>query len=363
MIIFIVVILFIGIGFYVLLQQPQFGKAPSDKRLERIKLSPNYKDKHFKNIHYTPQLTEGTNMISVLVKFFFKKSKRGKPAKPLPSVKTNLQQLDVNDDVLVWFGHSSYYMQLDGKKLLVDPVFSGHASPFTFMTKSFAGADIYTADDFPEIDYLVITHDHYDHLDYETISKLKPKVKKVITSLGIGAHLEHWGYDSSIISEADWNDEITDKEFKLLAVTARHFSGRTYKRDNTIWSSFILTTPSYKIFIGGDSGYDDHFKNIGDAFGPFDLVLLENGQYNESWKYIHMMPEEAVQAAIDLKAKKLMPVHWGKFALSIHAWDEPIIRLTTEAKNKNVSIIHPMIGEMYNLNQPAPQIEWWKELQ
>jgi L-ascorbate metabolism protein UlaG (beta-lactamase superfamily) len=215
----------------------------------------------------------------------------------------------------------------------------------------------------PAIDYLFITHDHWDHLDYETVKKLKPKVNQVITSLGTGAPLEHWGFDPDRIIEKDWNEQADlGGGFRITATPARHFSGRGFKRNQSMWASFVLQTPSKKIFIGGDSGYDTHFVKIGQDYGPFDLALLECGQYNNAWRFIHMLPEQTVQAAIDLKARVLMPVHWGKFALALHAWDEPIERATIEAHRLNVPIIHPMIGEEVNLNEPVASTMWWKEI-
>jgi L-ascorbate metabolism protein UlaG (beta-lactamase superfamily) len=269
--------------------------------------------------------------------------------------------LDPEKDVLVWFGHSSYFMQIDGKKMLVDPVFSGNASPFSFAVKSFKGSDIYSVEDFPSIDYLFITHDHWDHLDYKTVKKLKAKVGKIFTGLGTGAHFEHWGFDPKSIIELDWNENtIPDNGFTVTYTPGRHFSGRGFKRNQSIFGAFVLQTPNKKVFIGGDSGYDTHFAKIGEEHGPFDLALLECGQYNEYWKYIHMMPEQTVQAAIDLKAKTMMPVHWAKFTLALHAWDESIVMATKEAQRLAVPIIHPMIGELVDLNDFGSQTEWWK---
>ena len=345
---------------WLFMQQPQFGNVPAGARLERIQRSPNYKDAAFQNLNNTPSLAEGVSYYTVFKEFFFGKSKRVKPSSPLPSKKENLKALRADEDILVWFGHSSYFMQLDGKRILVDPVFSGSASPLGFGTKSFEGADVYTVDDMPEIDILFLTHDHYDHLDYKTIVALRPKVKKIITSLGVGAHLERWGYDAGIITEGDWGEEVLrDTGFVVNTAPARHFSGRRFKRNGTLWLSFILTTPKWKIYIGGDSGYDNHFVKIGNEYGPFDLAILEDGQYNQYWKYIHMIPEEVVQAAIDLKAKRLLPVHWAKFALSLHDWDEPIMRVVKESKARNMLLLHPLIGEVVNLNGPAKQEEWW----
>ena len=345
---------------WVVMQQPQFGKQPGAERLKRMSQSPHYKDGVFENLSHTPSLAEGVSYYTVIKDFIFGKSKRNKPDTELPVVETDLHALPIDKDVLVWFGHSSYFMILGGKRILVDPVLSGHASPFSFSTKGFAGTDAYNSDDIPEIDYLFITHDHYDHLDYDTIAALRPKVKRVITALGVGEHLEYWGYNPVIITETDRYEQVVlDEGFVVDTAPARHFSGRRFKRNGTLWLSFIFTTPGRKIFIGGDSGYDTHFADIGREHGPFDLVILEDGQYNKYWKYIHMMPEEVVQAAIDLKGKRLLPVHWGKFALSLHAWDEPIIRVVNESKNKAMPLLHPMIGEVVHLDDMQPQSEWW----
>ena len=361
MIVFFIIILVLTAIVYLFIQQPQFGSLPSGERMERIEKSPNYKNGQFQNLTNTPALTEGVSYTGVMREFFFGKSKRGTPVDPLPSKKTDLFHLNPEKDVLVWFGHSSYFMQLDGKKFLVDPVLSGNASPLKFTTRSFKGSDVYTTDDIPPVDYLFISHDHYDHLDHQSIVLLKSKVGKVITGLGVGAHLERWGYDVNIIIEKDWNEElILDKGFVVNTTPARHFSGRGFKRNGSLWLSFVLTTPSNKIFIGGDSGFDTHFTTIGNQYGPFDLVILENGQYNQNWKYIHMMPEEVVQAAKDLKAKKLFPVHWSKFSLAIHAWDEPMIRLSTEAKRKGMPVVHPMIGEAVYLKETVSSTAWWE---
>lgn len=350
-------------GVYVFLQQPQFGKMPTGERLERIKKSPNYKKGQFQNLNFTPDLAEGVSYFTVLKEFIFDKSKRIKPASELPSVKSDLLHLNPNEDVLVWFGHSSYFMQIDGKTMLVDPVFSGAASPVKFTTPSFAGSDVYSVEDFPAIDYLFISHDHWDHLDYETVIKLKSKVKKVITGLGTGEHLESWGYNVSTIEEKDWNESVDLGEgFKVDVMPGRHFSGRGLARNRAMWVSFVLQTPTKKIFLGGDSGYDTHFKKIGDQFGPFDLALLECGQYNYNWKYIHMMPEEVVQAAKDLQTRKLMPVHWAKFDLGQHDWDEPIIRVTKASKLNNMPVVTPMIGELVDLNEDKIFPAWWESV-
>ena len=364
MIIVALIIVAFTLVVFVFLQQAKFGKLPSGERLERIKKSPNYKNGSFQNVSITPNLTEGASYYAVLKEFMFGASKHRIPEDNMPSRKTDLLSLAPDKDVLVWFGHSSYFLQVDGKKILVDPVFSGSASPIKSTTRSFKGTDVYRVEDIPEIDHLFISHDHWDHLDYETVLKLKPKVKKIICALGVGAHLEFWGYDKDKIIEKDWDEEVVLGDgFVVNTTTARHFSGRGLKRNKSIWLSFVLRTPTMKIFIGGDSGYDTHFKAIGNKYGPFDLAILECGQYDKSWKYIHMMPEEVVQAAQELKAKRLLAVHWGKFALGNHAWDDPIIRVSESAKKENVHLITPMIGEEVSLKDSAKVYSvWWDKL-
>jgi L-ascorbate metabolism protein UlaG (beta-lactamase superfamily) len=345
---------------YAFMQQPIFGKTATGERLEKHKKSANYKNGSFSNISPTPQLTEGAGFISVMKEFLFEKNKRSTPKDILPSQKTDLLKLDPHKNVLVWFGHSSYFMQIDGKRILVDPVFSGSASPIA-TTKSFKGSDVYTVDELPVIDYLFISHDHYDHLDYKTIKKLKPKIKLLICGLGTGAHFERWGFDDERIIERDWNVKIQlDPGFTIYTAPSRHFSGRNFNRNKSLWTSFVLQSPAMKIFIGGDSGYDSHFAEIGQQHGPFDLAILECGQYDKSWKYIHMMPAEVLQASEDLKAARLMPVHWGKFSLANHAWDDPIRSIIELNKEKNIPLITPMIGEAVDLKDGEQVFsEWW----
>jgi len=341
-----------------------FGKNPSGMALERIAHSPNYKDGSFKNLTETVMMVEKNSFIKLTWRFI-NKPKNTVPPKSLPSVKTDLKLITNDKPVIIWFGHSSYLIRINGKNILVDPVFSGHAAPFSFAARSFPGTDMYTTKDFPDIDLLILTHDHYDHLDYPTILNLKSRIKKIYTSLGVGSHLRYWGFDTDIITEFDWwNNKLFDEytsasSIEFIAAPARHFSGRSFIRSKTLWSSFILKTPEYRIYIGGDSGYDFHFKTIGEKYGPFDIVLLEAGQYNVAWPQIHMMPEETVQAAIDLKAKILLPVHWGKFSISLHPWDEPVRRVMAKAQELNVRITTPLIGEPVILDNSYPDKEWW----
>lgn len=354
----VVVVLLLGV--FVAFNLPTFGKAPSGERLVRMEKSPNYKDGVFKNIHETTVSREGASLVSALRKMLFDNS-TAPPSAGLPFVKTDLKALSDDKPTVVWFGHSSYLIKYKGKAVLVDPVFSGHASPSSLMIKAFTGTNNYHVDDMPEIDLLVITHDHYDHLDYETIGALKGKVKNVVMPLGVGAHFEHWGWNKNLLTELDWWESSSIQSMNLTAVPSRHFSGRLFKRGVTLWAAFVLEIENYKIFLGGDSGYDDQFKAIGEKFGPFDLAFLECGQYNEDWPYIHMFPEETAQAAVDLKAKVLLPVHWAKFKLSRHAWDDSIKRVHEAAKKLNLPLATPEIGETFTIGGPLPDKAWWLE--
>ncbi len=365
MLIFLITVIVIFVMIVGFMQHPKFGKLPSGERLARIETAENYVGGTFKNLSHTPDLPKGVTIWEVMKKFLFEKKPDQKPAGRIPSVKNDLLNTEKDRDLLVWFGHSSYFMQIDGKNILVDPVLSGSASPLPFGTKAFEGTNIYSADDMPEIDMLFITHDHYDHLDYTTVKALKPKVKTVICGLGVGAHFEHWGYDPEKIIEKNWNEKagLTDG-FTVHFTHARHFSGRSIFRNRSLWVSFVLQTPSKQIYIGGDSGYDSHFKTIGDTFGAFDLAILENGQYDKHWPFIHLLPDEILQAAKDLNAKRILPVHSSKFVLGNHSWYEPLELITRNNEKEELPIITPMIGELVDLNDTLQTFSaWWRAVQ
>lgn len=339
--------------------QVKFGKAPKGKRLELMATKPNFKNGVFENLVHTPSLAEDATLLTVL-KTFLNKTPHSTPNYKLEVVQTDLKSLATDQNILIWFGHSSYYLQIDSKRILVDPVFSNNASPLPNSIKAFPGTDSYAIEDFPNIDYLLITHDHWDHLDYPTVVKLKNKVDKVITGLGVGSHFEAWGYDASQVTELYWQEHIDLGPIRLTAAPTRHFSGRSLHRNNTLWVSFILQSSTLNLYLGGDSGYGPHFKEIGEHFGPFDLAILDNGQYNKAWKYIHMSPQEVIKAATDLGADCTLPVHSGKFKLSDHAWDEPLHEVSRIAQKENKKIITPRIGEVVYLDDTEQLFQkWW----
>jgi L-ascorbate metabolism protein UlaG (beta-lactamase superfamily) len=346
---------------YVIFSLPVFGGKQNGERLNRIISLPNYNKNSIENQSPTPALADDANYWR-LIKQMIKGNVNASPKKILPHLKPNFNRSEQLK--ITWFGHSSYFIQVNGKNILVDPVFSQRTSPFQFLgTKSFSGTNFIKAEDFPELDIILITHDHYDHLDYLSILKLKHKALQFITSLGVGAHLEKWGIQSNQIIELAWDEKYTaNTNLSFTATPARHFSGRKFTRNQTLWSSFVLKTGQYTIFLGGDSGYDNHFKKIGETYGPFDLAILECGQYNKMWPLIHMFPKEVVQACLDLNAKRLLPVHWGKYKLALHNWDEPIIEVVKSADERGVPIVTPKLGETFILENDLPKEHWWLNL-
>jgi L-ascorbate metabolism protein UlaG (beta-lactamase superfamily) len=360
--VFAIILVVLAAIIFVFMQQRPFGKTPSGEHLAKISQSPQYKNNRFENLKETPMLAEGTSYMKILGEFFFSKGIDREPADSLPHIKTDLKSLP-GQPVMIWFGHSSYLISIGGKKILVDPVFSERPSPVQYAgSKSYNGTMIYTADDFPDIDLVIISHDHYDHLDYNTIVQLKDRVKVFCTPLGVGSHLVHWGVPQEHVHELDWWESINPiPGIDLVATPARHFSGRGLVNNKTLWASFVLKTEGKNIFIGGDSGYDDSFKKIGERYGPFDIAMLECGQYDKQWPYIHMMPEESVQASIDLQAKVYMPVHWAKFKLALHPWREPVERALTHAAKLNVTAATPRIGEVIHLDNIPAAAPWWPD--
>lgn len=351
----------LAIVIVVFLNQANFGRTPTGDRKETVQNSPNYRDGKFQNQSHTPQLTGDKGYVSMMYDFLFKDYERVIPTGEIPSVKTDLLHLDRNEDVLVWFGHSSYFFQTGGKRILVDPVLDGVASPVSFINKPFSGSDIYKTKDIPDIDYLFISHDHWDHLDYESVMALKGRVRKIICALGVGEHFGKWGFDKDQVIELDWDEDASlDDGFTTYCLPARHFSGRGLSPNQSLWASFLLQTPTTKIYMGGDSGYDTHFSRIGERFGEIDLAILENGQYGAGWKYIHMTPDQVVQAAKDLNAKTLLPVHSSKFKLANHPWDEPLIRVSEIAEKESQRTLTPKIGEVVNLKDSTQVFsKWW----
>jgi len=346
------------------LRQEKFGRLPQGDRLDRIAASPNYRDGTFHNREPMPSVVEGGGL-GLWLKFLLRDGSKLTPPGPVPVVRTDLKALPADQDAVVWLGHSSYFIRLGGKAILIDPVFSDHAAPVSFSTRAFEGTTVYTAEDMPDIDYLLISHDHWDHLDYDTVTALRPRIRHVVTGLGVGEHFASWGFAESVVTEADWDDTVRLEDgLALHVLTARHFSGRLFDRNRTLWVSFALETPSRRIFYSGDSGYGAHFKAIGQRFGGFDLALLDSGQYNEAWQYVHMTPEQAARAAQDLRAQAALPSHTGRFSIAYHSWDDPFVRFTEASRGKGYRVDTPKIGEVIRLaDREQTFSHWWEPLE
>lgn len=339
----------------VFIHLPRFGRLPSGDRLRRVELSPNYQNGAFCNQNPTPQFSSDKGKIRTMFDFLFEKRERNRPDAAMPAVKSDLKNLPADQDLVVWFGHSSYFLQIGGKRILIDPVFYD-AAPVSFLNKPFEGTDIYTAEDMPDIDYLVITHDHWDHLDHKTVTKLENRVGKVICPLGVGEHFEYWGYGARKIIELDWYEQSElGVNYTIHALPAHHFSGRGLKANQTLWASFILKTPTQTLFISGDGGYDRHFAQIAQQYPSIDLALMENGQYNQDWQYIHLMPDDLVRAINELNPHSVLTGHHSKYALAKHPWDEPINAIRSTAAKESIPLLTPTIGEVIFLENRTQQ--------
>jgi L-ascorbate metabolism protein UlaG (beta-lactamase superfamily) len=332
-----------------------------DKRMEKIKNSPHYKNEKF--VNYKPSPEWGFSDILPTAWDFLVTGNNRTPDIELPLKMIDFGKITNSkpDELKVtWVGHSSQIINLDGIIILTDPVFENST---TVMGPSRYNGDVpLNIEEIPDIDLVVISHDHYDHLNASTIEKIHPKVKHFVTPLMVGAELEDIGVPRKKIIELDWWDEITLFEDYLVALTpAQHFSGRSmFDRDETLWGSYVIKGSKHKIYFSGDSGYFEGFKEIGDKYGPFDLTLMECGAYNEKWHFVHMMPEETAQAHLDLKGKILQPMHWGTFNLSLHSWYDPMVRVSKAADSLGIKLSTPIVGQTIIIDENLHTERWWE---
>lgn len=341
---------------------PAFGGNPSKEQLRKHRQSRNYRKNKF--IYPEPSKTVQLKNMGSLLRDYAKGNPNVKPAKAIPMDRFDLNSLEgQTQPSITWFGHSALLLQLEGKRILLDPMFGKSPSPVQmFGGKRYSKELPFELDDLPDIDAVILSHDHYDHLDYGTIKKLKDKVTQFIVPLGVGSHLERWGVDPTRISEHDWWDEFEFQGIKLACTPARHFSGRSlFNSGSTLWCSWVIATKETRVYFSGDSGYGPHFGQIGEKYGPFDLTLMECGQYDTRWSDIHMMPEETVQAHIDVKGGIMIPIHWSAFTLSLHDWNDPIERVTTAGQKIGVKISTPKIGQTVLIGTGEyPSQVWWE---
>jgi len=335
------------------------GRNPVGEDLVKIEKLSNYKNGQFQNPECEDAAVEAPKSSRRFLSMFNRPSTI-RPSNTLPWKKTDLRSLKTAVPTVTWFGHSSLLIQTREGNVLTDPIFSGHAGPVPGLIKAFKGSDHYKAKDLPSIDVLIISHDHYDHLDYSTVKKLKAQIKMVVVPVGVGSHFIYWGFDPKKIIELNWDQSVSLPGGLIITATpARHRSNRTFVQNKTLWASYVIQAGDHKLFYSGDGGYGTHFKTIGERYGPFDLALMECGQYSPNWAETHMTPDQTAQAGIDLQSRMIQPVHWAKFAESDHPWNEPVKLLLTAAERLNIEVNVPLIGEAYRLGSPVKHLVWW----
>jgi L-ascorbate metabolism protein UlaG (beta-lactamase superfamily) len=358
LVIVVSVVLFIKIS-------PEFGgKVSAEKKVLYAK-SDNYEEGKFKNKENADVDMSVGNFFKML-KQYMKSVPNTLPQEKLEVVKIDSASIAKNEikTKMFWFGHSTFLLEMGKHNILIDPMFGDVPAPHpTLGTKRFSKGLPIEIEALPQIDAVILSHDHYDHLDYGSIIKLKDKVEMFYVPLGLGTHLKEWGVEENRIVELDWWQEISHNDLVFKCAPAQHFSGRGLSdRANTLWASWVIQSNNEKIFFSGDSGYSDHFKEIGEKYGPFDFAMMECGQYNELWSEIHMFPEETAQAALDLTAKSMLPIHWGAFKLALHSWTDPVERVIKKADELGVEIVVPQIGAEINMTDSLDeQVYWWKE--
>lgn len=352
-----------AITFYVL-SLPAFGGRASGERLARVQASPEFRDGHFVNAN--PEApTDLATTLGYLKGQFGGKEVRVPPS-PIPVVSVDPAALAAPPAGTglraFWIGHAGAYIEIDGLRLMIDPVFSAHASPFEIGPKRFHPPPIALAS-LPKVDAVLISHDHYDHLDMATVQHLAARGTNFFVPLGIGAHLAAWRVPKAQIRELDWWQEQTLGRVRIVCTPTRHYSGRGLTdRKTTLWSSWSVLGPANRFYYSGDTGFSNHFREVGDRFGPFDMAFVKIGAYGPgaAWTDIHMTPEEAVRASREVRAKRMFPLHWSTFNLAFHAWDEPIRRAVAAASEQQVDLVTPRIGEMVVAGQPFASQAWWE---
>ena len=341
----------------------QFGGKITSELKAQYAQSKNWKNGEFQNLEKTEMVTNPFQIGRIIYKQLTQSVVK-EPAEPLPVLPFDKTSFLAPSEKtkFIWYGHSAVLMRMNGKTLLVDPMLGPDTTPIApIPTKRFSKNTLQLIDEFPEIDLLLLTHDHYDHLDFDSIQKLKPKTKKYFVALGVKRHLVRWGVSPDLITEFDWWENQVFENINITFTPTRHFSGRGLTdRVKSLWGGWVFKTEKENIWFSGDGGYGEHFKEVGKRLGPFDFGLMECGQYNEEWRSIHLFPDEAVQAALDAGVKKAMPVHWAGFSLSFqHSWFEPGDDFVKFAKEKNLDFVLPTIGMQLNIDSDVKE-EWWK---
>lgn len=345
---------------------PQFGQNPSDSSKATYKDFKYFNGEKFENAIETKMDIHAADFPKMMYEFYFVKGQKEPPAL-LPQKNFTKVDLNLHNDsnlYLRWFGHSAIYLEMAGKRILLDPMLGPAAAPHPYLGPNRFNKELpMKAEDLPNIDFVVFSHDHYDHLDYQTILKIKDKVGHFYVPLGVGSHLIKWGVMEKNITEMKWWDELEIEGLRFISTPARHFSGRGLtNRNTTLWSSWVIQSKYHNIYFSGDGGYWHGFKDIGDKYGPFDFCMMECGAYNKRWHSIHMYPEETAQASVDLRAKLMMPIHWGGFNLALHDWDDSPKRVSVKAADLGIKLVTPIIGEEVVIPGRTPNEKWWENV-
>ncbi|MFD2613387.1 MBL fold metallo-hydrolase [Paenibacillus gansuensis] len=346
-----------------LLYYPPFGGRSSAGQKKRYRQSAQFQGKQFRNASPSVPFQANWGNTKSLLRDYMKGNPNVKPAVPLPVRRLDPDVWRKHASSITWFGHSALLLRVEGVTLLVDPMFGPAASPFAWIgSKRYSKELPAEVEELPQVDAVLFTHDHYDHLDYSTVRKLKDRVGRFIVPLGVAAHLERWGVRPELITEHDWWEELEFQGLRLVCTPARHFSGRgLFDRGRSLWCSWVIQGSAVKLFCSGDSGYGSHFAEIGRKYGPFDAAMMECGQYDPRWADIHMLPEETVRAHREVQGGILVPIHWGAFTLALHDWVDPAERVTKAAGEAGVPAATPEIGETIPVGTGVyPATAWWR---
>ncbi len=339
-----------------------FGARPDGDRAERVRRSPHYRDGKFRNSHPTTLGDLRSDDDGSILRAFLDSGHLRKPAGRIPMA-SGVPDTSDSDLAITWYGHASSLVEIDGVRVLLDPIWSERCSPSQLIGPRRLHQPPVALDDLPRLDAIVISHDHYDHLDMATIRDLvRNQDCPFLVPLGVGAHLDRWQVPASRIIELDWDESASVGTLTLTCAEAQHFSGRSAKRDYTLWSSWAIVGPEHRVFYSGDTGYFDGFAAIGTKYGPFDATLIQIGAYDHRWADIHMTPEQGVAAHVDVQGGLMIPVHWGTFVLAFHPWGEPADRAWAEAKAQGVTLAVPRPGERIDIADPPAVDGWWQAL-
>jgi L-ascorbate metabolism protein UlaG (beta-lactamase superfamily) len=352
------------VGIIFVYTSPEFGGKATEADLKKYSQSERFNGEIFENEVETNMDMKPAEMAKTMWEFI-KGVENGRPKSSLPQEELDSTLLANYDGPsrLIWFGHSAFLLQMEGKNIFIDPMLGKVPAPHPLLGGNRFNEKLpLDIESLPSLDAIIISHDHYDHLDYNSIKTLKDRTSRFLAPLGVGKHLREWGIDQAKIEEFDWWEKTQLADIELVFAPARHFSGRGFgDRFKSLWGSWIILGSDEKLYFSGDGGYGPHFKSIGEKYGPFDLALMECGQYNERWAQIHMMPEETAQAGVDVNARIMMPIHWGAFTLALHSWTDPVERVVATAKSLGLNVVSPRIGESIRVSLENPVLDrWWE---